>query len=337
MKQPDNTLLFIMALSCALQFLAAFMSIRLIRPSGAYIAWLFLACGFIIQGVRRLVSLVYVLNGKFQGELTVELLGLAISFLMLFGILKFEPLFQKINNSKNLLLQQKEKLKKANSELEAFVSSASHDLRTPLSVIIGYTDYLKETVLKRPDEQILTCIKEMEGQATRMEALLEDLLALARVGYVKRPEEATDPNKVVKDVIVEINTQLVNKQVRVETTLLPKIHIPETLLSEVFKNLIANALYYGCKEGDTIEIGGEEGPGTALYYVRDHGPGIPEEERGQIFDMFYRGASGSTKKGTGIGLAIAKKIVGLYGGRIWIEGSPQGGSTFWFELSDREP
>jgi signal transduction histidine kinase len=105
-------------------------------------------------------------------------------------------------------------------------------------------------------------------------------------------------------------------------------------LFQVFHNLIGNAIRYGCKPGDIIEVGGERKAENVRLYVRDHGPGIPEEERDLIFEPFCRGTTGKDEKGTGIGLATVQKIARLYDGRAWVEETSGGGSTFWVEMVD---
>lgn len=334
MDQPSNILLGIMVLSSISQFFAAFMAIRLIRPSGAVTAWIILACGFIIQGIRRIVGLIYVLNGQIQGDITVETLGLAISLLMLCGILMFKPMFEDINCIHSILLEKQDQLSKANHELESFVSTVSHDLRAPLTVIIGYAELLRQNPGNNLDKQTLEGLEEIESQGARMAALMEDLLVLAKVGYIERSGEPIDVNNVIQNVLCELGCQLAQKKVTVKVGDLPKPHIPETLLTDAFKNLIGNALCYACKEGDTVEVWGERAQNTVRFYVRDHGPGIPEEERLRIFEMFYRGTNGKAFKGTGIGLAVVQKIAHLYDGQVWIDDTPQGGSTFCLELKD---
>lgn len=323
-----------MVLSSVTQFIAALMAIRLIRPSGVFVAWIFLACGFVIQGVRRVVALLNVLNGQDQGNLSVEALGLIISVLMLCGILKFRPLFEEINRTHAELVEKQAKLTKSNSELEAFVSTVSHDLRTPLAIIVGYAEHLQRNPGGNLDQGTLSCLKEIEKQGSRMAALMGDLLALAKVGYVDRPAIPADVGRVIGEVLAGFGPQLENQQVSVKVGDLPAVHLPETLLADVFENLLGNALRYGCKDGDVIELWGERSQDRVGFRVRDHGPGIPAEERERVFEMFYRGAAVKSMQGTGIGLAIVQKVAQLYGGRAWVEDSPGGGSTFCFEVRD---
>jgi len=334
MSLSTAVLTLIMALSCALQFLAAGLAIRLIRSSGFFSAWILLACGFIVQGVRRFVALAHILEGQIQGDMSIEVFGLVISVFMLCGIIKFKPLFEEINHSRQALLEKQNKLSHANQELEAFVSTVSHDLRNPLTVIIGYAEHLRQVCASKLDKQELDCLREIESQGGKMTALMEDLLVLSRVGYVERPVEPEDTASIVKDVLEELGVQLAEGGITIQKADLPKLHVPETFLSEIFKNLIGNAIKYACKENASIEIGGERQGNSVRYFVRDHGPGIPEDETGRVFEMFYRGFSQKQSNGTGVGLAIVQKIAQLYGGRAWVEETDGGGSTFWVEMKE---
>jgi PAS domain S-box-containing protein len=228
--------------------------------------------------------------------------------------------------------QAEEALVEANRELDAFVYTVSHDLRTPLTPIIGYAEVLQATCRDRIDEQSLNCLAEIEKQGRRMLALMEDLLILAKVGHVPRPAEPVDLNQMVDEVLVGLGSQMAETGVVVERTPLPALRIPKTFLILIFNNLIGNALCYAGKKGIPLEVGGTKERDLVRFYVRDHGPGIPPDERGRIFEVFSRGALGKKYPGTGVGLATVKKICRLYGGRVWVEETPGGGSTFWVEL-----
>jgi PAS domain S-box-containing protein len=232
------------------------------------------------------------------------------------------------------LRESEERLKEANQELEAFTYTVSHDLRTPLTVILGYADLLRKSLRDRMDEQELNCLSAIHDSGIRMEELMEDLLALARAGQIERPTDPFDAGEVVNDVACGLAEIITKAGVSVAVGDLPTLRVPRTLLFQVFHNLIGNAIRYGCKPGDVIEVGGERKEEKVRLYVRDYGPGIPEEERGLIFEAFYRGTTGKDNKGTGIGLATVQKIARLFDGRAWVEDTPGGGSTFWVELVD---
>ncbi len=227
-----------------------------------------------------------------------------------------------------------DELVEANRELDAFVSTVSHDLRTPLTPIISYAEVLQEAYRDQLDGQALDYLAKIEGQGRRMLAVMEDLLVLARVGHVKRPAEPVDPNTVLEDVLIAVGSQMAEAGIVTEKTPLPLVQVPVTLLVQIFDNLIGNAIRYAGKEGSPIEIGGERKGNLVQLFVRDHGPGIPEEERRQIFELFYRGVASGKSSGTGVGLATVQKISRLFGGRAWVEETFGGGSTFIVELAD---
>ncbi len=223
-------------------------------------------------------------------------------------------------------------LVQANRDLDAFVYTVTHDLRTPLTPIIGYADLLHQTCRDKLDPQSLEFLAEIGSQGRRMLALLEDLLALATVGQVDRPVEPVPLDQVVAEILLELGHLPAQANGAIRLHPLPAVRLPKTFLTQIFHNLVGNALRYGQREGQAIEIGGEEYPGLVRMFVRDHGQGIPAEEREQIFEVFYRGSSGRDLCGTGIGLATVQKIARLYGGRAWVEETPGGGCTFWVEV-----
>jgi len=233
--------------------------------------------------------------------------------------------------------EAEEALQIAHRELEAFVYTVSHDLRSPLTPIIGYADFLFEHCRDRLSEEELNCLAEISTSGSRMVELMEDLLTLAKVGQVERPDEPLDAGEIVGEVVRGLVLQNRWDGVSVEVCRLPSLYVPRTLVVQIFDNLIGNALRYGCVAGGDIEVGGERHGETVRLYVRDHGPGIPVEERGRIFEVFYRGTTGKDTAGTGIGLATVQKIARLFSGRAWVDETPGGGSTFWVEMVDAPP
>lgn len=227
-----------------------------------------------------------------------------------------------------------EALLQSNQELEAFVYTVSHDLRSPLTPIIGFAEFLKENCRDRLSEQELECLSEIARSGVHMVEVMEDLLELARVGQVECPSTPFDAGEVVSEVLRRLNEHASRNGVTVEVAALPALRLPRTLLEQIFDNLLGNALRYGCPESGRIEVGGERNGDKVRFFVRDHGPGIPAAERGRIFEVFYRGSTGKSIKGTGIGLATVQKIARLFDGRVWVEETPGGGSTFWVELLD---
>ncbi len=224
-------------------------------------------------------------------------------------------------------------LRKANRELDAFVHTVSHDLRTPLTPIIGYAELLQVMYRESLDDQALGFLAEIVRQAERMLSLLEDLLSLAKMGFLERPAEPVDGNEVVQEVLSGLASRLAEAGMTLETGLLPRLQVPKTVLFQVFDNLIGNAIRYA-GPGGSIEVQGERQGERVRFSIRDHGPGIPEEEHSRVFDLFYRGSTSEEIEGTGVGLASVQKIAHLYGGQAWVEETPGGGCTFWVEMVD---
>ena len=225
-------------------------------------------------------------------------------------------------------------LKKANQELDAFARTVSHDLRNPLTPIIGYAEVLREKYHGQLDEWALESLNEIISSGEEILVMMNDLLSLARVGQVKRAVIALDAGDVARAVVHNLAGQLTDAEVAVDIGDLPTLCVPKTLLFQIFENLIGNALKYGSKAGDVIYVGGKRKEDRVRLFVRDHGIGIPAEERECIFELFYRRKEDDETCGTGIGLATVQKIARIFDGHAWVEETPGGGSTFWIEISD---
>jgi PAS domain S-box-containing protein len=240
---------------------------------------------------------------------------------------------QKLAVCRDITLRKKaeDDLKEANRELDAFAHSISHDLRGILAPVVTYMDFLSITYSEVFDEQILQILGEVERQSERAIALLDDLLDLAQVSHVKAGDHPTDVNMIVDEVIRELG---VNKKTMPEIIAekLPQTWLPETLVYQIFINLIGNASLYVPKESGAIEVGSWNEDKSTTYFVRDYGLGVPTKERETIFDIFSRGKRSKGQRGTGIGLAIVRKIALRSHGQAWVEHTPGGGATFCISL-----
>jgi len=225
-----------------------------------------------------------------------------------------------------------EKLLLANRELDSFVHTVSHDLRSPLTPIIGYIQFISEQYSAELSPQVIEMLNEVLCQAERMNTMLEDLLALSTVGSVEPPQSPTKGEEVLKNLLLRFSSEFSPDGATIDTTTLPDIRIPKTLYQLILDNLIGNAIRYSGK--DKVEVRGELNEGTVRFTVRDHGPGVAGDEKERIFNLFYRGATGQRISGTGIGLATVQKIAKLYKGRAWVEDAPGGGSLFIVEMFD---
>jgi len=219
-------------------------------------------------------------------------------------------------------------LQQANRELDAFVSTVSHDLRSPLTPLIGFADLLEERYSDQLDEIGQECISEIKKTAEKMRDLLEDLLSLSRVSQIKLPAEPIDSTRIAESIRFELSDKILETQAQVEIENLPDVKIPESLLSNLFRNLLANALKYATRENPLVKVTGQKFTDRVRFQVIDHGPGIPLSEREAIFEPFHRGISSRGSQGSGIGLATVAKTARVFSGSCWVEETPGGGATF---------
>ncbi len=225
------------------------------------------------------------------------------------------------------------RLQQVNRELDAFVSMVSHDLRSPLTPLIGFTELLQQCYSSKLDDLGREAISEISSSAEKMKDLLEDLLCLARVGQIPSPPGPVATTRVVAEVLAELGELVEHSQVKIDIGVLPDVLIPESLLADLYRNLLTNALKYGVgKRHPRIEIFGHVVGARIELLVRDYGMGVTETERETIFEPFARGNAAQKHAGTGIGLATVAKIARVCQGRVWVEETPGGGATFVVEL-----
>lgn len=225
-----------------------------------------------------------------------------------------------------------EKLLQANRELDSFVHTVSHDLRTPLTPIIGYIQFICDQHSAELSPQVMEMLAEVMRQAERMHSMLEDLLELTTVGTIEPPSSPTSGDEVLKNSLLRFSSEFSSDGAVIDASTLPDLRIPKTLYQQILDNLIGNAIRYSGQE--RVEVRGEIVDGSARLSVRDYGPGVPDDEKESIFNLFCRGTTGHKIPGTGIGLATVQKIAGLYKGRAWVEDARGGGSTFIVEMFD---
>jgi signal transduction histidine kinase len=229
-----------------------------------------------------------------------------------------------------------QQLREANRELDTFVQTVAHDLRSHLTVFISGTELLRCQFREKAPDSLLSLLNGMEEKSWQMARLLEDLLQLARIGRIEQPPETVLPSAVVTQVIADLQEQISDSVVRVEAETLPELQAHPTLVYQLFANLVGNAVRYAGDPEKPIIVGGRCAENKVLFFVRDHGPGIPAEDKERLGDLFFRGKNAGDHAGTGIGLAIVQKIASYYQGRFWVEDTPGGGATFWVELQKQE-
>jgi PAS domain S-box-containing protein len=235
------------------------------------------------------------------------------------------------------IARQTQELTRINAELEDFTHSVSHDLKEPLRGIEAFAGFLAEDYGDKLDEQGQRYVGVLRESAVRMKDLIDDLLQLSRIGRT-RYEFATVPMRsLVEDVKLELSYAIQEKQADLRIAAdLPAVRCDKVRMREVFKNLISNAIKYNDKPSPQIEIACRSQNGDFTFAVSDNGIGIAPEFHDKIFKIFQRLHHREEYEGTGVGLAICKKVVEGHGGRIWVESSPVEGTTFLFTLP-REP
>jgi len=223
-------------------------------------------------------------------------------------------------------------LERANAELEQFTNIASHDLREPLRTITTYLQLIERKNAKTLDQESLGYMNFTIDAAKRMRDLIDDLLSYSKIGREKLVLQKTNCNDILNNIKANLQTTITEKGAEITSEELPVINADPSFLSQLLQNLIANALKYSNGRKPNIQIKAEPSDGNWLFSVRDNGIGIAPEFYERIFKMFKRLHSTSEYTGTGIGLAICKKIVEEHGGRIWLESTVGEGSTFYFTM-----
>jgi light-regulated signal transduction histidine kinase (bacteriophytochrome) len=234
------------------------------------------------------------------------------------------------------LVQTLAELEHSNKELEQFAYVASHDLQEPLRKITSFIDLLERRYRDRLDADAGRYMRYIVDGAKRMQALINDLLAYSRLGARGKPFLETDCNKVLVRVLADFDKSIRNSGAEVTYDTLPTLMADELQIGQVFQNLIGNAIKFCRDTPPRIHISAKrEGDGW-IFSVSDNGIGLGQEFFDRIFVMFQRLHTQAEYPGTGIGLAICKKIVERHGGHIWAESEVGKGSTFYFKIPERQ-
>jgi signal transduction histidine kinase len=232
------------------------------------------------------------------------------------------------------------KLEEANQTKDQFLSIASHELKTPITSIRGYTQLTIRRLTKQKDlspemEDVSATLQKINDQTSRLTSLIDELMDVSsiRAGKLELRKQKCDLRDICREVVKD--QRLLSG--RTITVNMPEkaimIQVDQHRIEQVFANLISNAIKYSPDE-QPIEVILQQYDGTTTVRVKDFGQGIPKDEQERIFETFYRtpDAQTSSKRGLGLGLAIVKDIVERHNGRIWCESTPGQGSTFFVEL-----
>ncbi len=227
------------------------------------------------------------------------------------------------------------KLSYSNRELEQFAYVASHDLQEPLRAVNSYAQLLSRKYQGNLDAKADKYLGYITEGATRMQQLINDLLEFSRVGTRVKALQPIDCETLLSKVLDNLKIAIAESRTRVTHAPLPTVMGDEIQLIQLLQNLIGNAIKFRCEESPQVHISTEQTQNEWVFAIRDNGIGMEAEYLDRIFTIFQRLHSKSEYPGTGIGLAVCKKIVECHGGRIWVESTPGVGSAFYFTIPAR--
>ncbi|MEJ2183319.1 MAG: ATP-binding protein [Nitrospirota bacterium] len=295
------------------------------------------------------MAVIYALRPVSLSSLTETLLDSSLLITLLSPILYFfvfRPMLLNITERE----QAEESLRRLNQELqnktselalaykgmESFSYSVSHDLRAPLRILVGLSDIVIEDYYDKLDDKGKKLLHSIRGEAARMDKLVQALLHLSRVGRQEMKVDEIDMEKQAGLIAADLKALAPERNIEVTIEQLPPIRGDITLIRQVFTNLLSNAVKFtGAKDLALITVGGLSGDGENVYYVKDNGVGFDMAHADKLFGVFRRMHSEKEFEGIGIGLSIVERIVKRHGGRVWAEGRPYEGATFYFSLPRR--
>jgi signal transduction histidine kinase len=233
----------------------------------------------------------------------------------------------------NKVEERTAQLENVNKELEAFSYSVSHDLRTPLRAISGYSIMLKEDYEAELGTEGKRIIHNIITNAKMMGQLIDDLLSFSRLGKKELVRTQIDMQLLAKNVVNELLQSGPEDKYNFNIDLLPPIKADQVMIKQVLLNLVNNAIKYSSKKTDPkIVIGSIEKETKTIYYVKDNGAGFDMAYANKLFGVFQRLHSQEEFEGSGVGLALVKRIIEKHKGEIWAEGIENEGATFYFSL-----
>ena len=240
--------------------------------------------------------------------------------------------YQRLADAHDQIRSQATDLERSNAELEQFAYVASHGLQEPLRMVTSYVQLLAERYQGKLDEKADKYVAYAVDGATRMQQLISDLLTFARVGKQQKPHTAVPTSEIVDQTLADLEVAIQESRGVVTRADLPTVSADRGQMGQLFGNLIRNGLKFRTDEPPRIHVDAERNGEAWVFSVRDNGIGMDTEFSERIFRAFQRLHERGKYPGTGIGLAIAKKIVEQHRGRIWVESKPGKGATFFFTL-----
>jgi signal transduction histidine kinase len=305
------------------------------------------ALAALLMGVSLLVA--YLLSATLQGTISRPILALAQTAKVVsdrhdysvrapklgadeLGLLTdaFNQMLSRIEDQDRARQKLITDLERSNKELEQFAYVASHDLQEPLRMVSSYTELLGRRYSDKIDDKGRTFINFAVDGAVRMQRLINDLLEFSRVSTRGKPMQPVDVNRVLGAVRANLTVAIREASALVTNDELPTVVADETQLIQLLQNLIGNAIKFRAGERPLVHVSARSGAAEWVFAVRDNGIGIAPVYFERIFVIFQRLHARGEYPGTGIGLAVCRRIVERHGGRIWVESAPGQGSTFYF-------
>ncbi|MDY6892793.1 MAG: ATP-binding protein, partial [Chloroflexota bacterium] len=234
------------------------------------------------------------------------------------------------------LMRTLAELERSNAELEQFAYVASHDLQEPLRMVSNYVALLADDYKGALGSDADDFINYVLAGTNRMFSLIDDLLAFSRVRTQGKPFELTNSAAILNNVLENLKVAIANNGAVVTYDSLPTIMADDSQLAQLFQNLIGNALKFHSDEPPKIHVSAEEQENDWIFSVQDNGIGIEPEYIDRVFIIFQRLHTQDEYAGTGIGLAVCKRIVERHGGQIWLESEPGKGTTFYFTIPNQK-
>jgi signal transduction histidine kinase len=240
---------------------------------------------------------------------------------------------EEVTKLNDKLAKNLNELERANKELEAFTYSVSHDLRSPLRAIHGYTKILSEDYEGKFDEDGKQMMEGVMRNAKKMGQLIDDLLTFSRTGKTELQKKDIDMTDLAKNILKDLKTSLPPFKTKITIEKLPHAMADYNLISLVLTNLISNAIKYSAtKEYPEATFGSTIKDGKVVYYIKDNGVGFDMQYYNKLFGVFQRLHSAEEFEGTGVGLALVHRIISRHGGKIWAEAKEGEGATFFFTV-----
>jgi PAS domain S-box-containing protein len=231
------------------------------------------------------------------------------------------------------VMRRTEQLREKNNELEAFSYSVSHDLRAPLRSIIGFTTILEEEYSSKLDEEARRLTGVIKNNTQKMGNLIDDLLTFSRMGRHEINKTKIDTNKMVEQVILELEQKSGRNQIRWIIHPMESLYADINTMRQVWVNLLSNAIKYSAGQSSPkIEISSGQNQDQVVFQVKDNGVGFDPKYTDKLFKVFQRLHGTNEFEGTGVGLAIVEKIISRHGGKVWAEGEVDKGASFYFSL-----